>query len=48
MGLAINKDAYKYLIDGDIAWVEKMMQEYSPNSLEGKHIIEVLKQSLNG
>ena len=46
MGLAIIKDAYKYLVDGDIAWVEKMMQEHCPNSLEGKHIIEILKHSL--
>lgn len=46
MGMPINKDSYKYLIDGDIEWVKKMMDEHSPNSLEGQHIIEVLKDSL--
>jgi hypothetical protein len=43
MGGMLNKDGYQKLIDGDIEALEKHMPEHS---LEKKHIIEVLKWSV--
>lgn len=44
MGTTLNKDGYQKLIDGDIEELEKHMPEHS---LEKKHIIEVLKWSVD-
>jgi hypothetical protein len=42
--IQLDKHAYKRLIDGDIAELRRHMPEHS---LEMKHIIEVLKWSVN-
>ena len=47
MGIILNTDAYKKLIEADISWLEKIMEEHCPDSLEGKHIKEVLKESVD-
>ena len=38
MGMKMNKSAYESLVKQDIEWLDKMMEEHSPHSLEGRHL----------
>ena len=38
MGMRIDKSAYECLVKQDIEWLDKIMAEHSPHSLEGKHL----------
>ena len=44
-GHKMSKEAYVKIIQEDLAWLEK--QNLDDNSLELKHIIEIVKASLN-
>lgn len=46
MSIRLNKEAYEKLIKEDIEWLDKMIAEHSPNSLEGWHIRDVLQDSI--
>ena len=46
MSIRLNKEAYEELIRGDLEWLDKMIAEHSPNSLEGWHIRDVLQDSI--
>ena len=41
MGMIICKSAYEKLVKQDIGWLDKMMEEHSPYSLEGKHLRDI-------
>lgn len=45
--MIIDRKSYEKLVKQDIEWLEDLMEKTSnENSLEGQHIIEVLKDSL--
>lgn len=46
MGFPMNREAYQKLVDEDIEWLDKMMKEHAPNSLEGNHIREIVRCSV--
>ena len=46
MSIRLNKEAYEKLIKEDIEWLDKIIAEHSPNSLEGWHIRDVLQDSI--
>lgn len=46
MGFQMNREAYQKLVDEDIEWLDKMMKEHDPNSLEGNHIREIVRCSV--
>lgn len=37
----MDKSAYEKLIKEDVAWLNKMMAEHSPDSLEGRHLRDI-------
>ena len=41
MGMMMDKSAYEGLVKQDIEWLDKMMEEHSPHSLEGKHLRDI-------
>ena len=47
MGFMMNREAYQKLVDEDIEWLDKIMTEHDPHSLEGKHIREIVKSSVD-
>ena len=47
MGMVINNDAYKKMIDEDIQFLDNIMYNHDPDSLELKHIKEVLRDSVD-
>jgi len=47
MGMTMNRSAYQKLVDEDIEWLDKMMKEHAPNSLEGNHIREIVRNSVD-
>ena len=47
MGFMMNREAYQKLVDEDIEWLDKIMTEHDPHSLEGKHIREIVKNSVD-
>jgi hypothetical protein len=46
MGLLVNTTTYKKMVKQDIEWLDKMMLEYNPDSLEGKHIRNILEREI--
>ena len=46
MGMQIDMKSYEQLVREDLTWLHRMMREYSPSSLEGKHIEDILKCSV--
>lgn len=47
MGFMMNREAYQKLVDGDIDWLDKIMAEHDPHSLEGNHIREIVRSSVD-
>lgn len=43
MGMIVDRKTFETLIDGDLKWLENIMKEHDPHSLEGKHIVDCLK-----
>ena len=41
MGQMMCKSAYEKLVREDIAWLDKMMAEHAPHSLEGRHLRDI-------
>ena len=41
MGQMMDKTAYEGLVKKDIEWLDKMMAEHSPHSLEGRHLRDI-------
>ena len=39
----VNQKTYKKLIEQDIEWLKSMIEVKCPNSLEGKHILNILE-----
>ena len=39
--MKMDKSAYEGLVKQDIEWLDKMMEEHSPHSLEGKHLRDI-------
>lgn len=46
MGLHVNATTYKKMVKQDIEWLDKIMLEHNPDSLEGKHIRNILEQEI--
>lgn len=43
MGMIVDRKTFETLIDGDLKWLENIMKEHDPHSLECKHIVDCLK-----
>lgn len=46
MGLHVNATTYKKMVKQDIEWLDKIMLEHNPDSLEGKYIRNILEQEI--
>lgn len=47
MGLnVVNATTYKKMVKQDIEWLDKIMLEHNPDSLEGKHIRIILEREI--
>lgn len=46
MGLHVNETTYKKMVKQDIEWLNKIMLEHNPDSLEGKHIRTILEHEI--
>ena len=45
MGFTMSKSSYQKLVDEDIKWLDNIMAEHDPYSLEGKHIRSIVEHS---
>lgn len=46
MGMMIDMKSYEQLVREDLEWLHEVMEGHNPDSIEGKHIEDVLKCSV--